>query len=93
MRAIDAIREGAIVLDVRTSEEFEAGNLPNALNIPYNQLERRLGELNGQVDSPIVVYCKSGRRAGIAKKILEDHQFNHVWNGGGYLELSARSGN
>jgi len=58
------------ILDVRTPEEYEAGHVPGAINIPYDQVPSRLSELEDQKDQDIVVYCKSGRRAGIANEEL-----------------------
>lgn len=68
----ERIRAGTapLVLDVRTPEEFSAGHIPGAVNIPYDQLESRLAELPAEPDTEIVVHCKSGRRAGIAEETL-----------------------
>jgi phage shock protein E len=60
---------GAIVLDVRSPEEFEAGHLPFALNIPLKSLTARLGEL-GPPPRAIVVYCRSGMRSAVAANVL-----------------------
>ena len=58
-----------VILDVRTPREYSSGHIKGALNIPYDELERRLGEIPGDKSSEIIVYCQSGRRAGIAEKI------------------------
>lgn len=60
---------GAQLLDVREAGEFESGHAPGAMHIPYEQLERRLGELPR--DRQIVVYCASGVRSSLAASILE----------------------
>jgi len=72
-----------ILLDVRTVEEFEQGHIPNAINIPHKELEARLAELSGKNDSQIVIYCRSGRRAEVAKQVLVD---------AGYTQLDHLSG-
>ena len=59
-----------ILLDVRTVEEFVAGHIPNAVNISHKELEARLAELLGAKNSQIVIYCRSGRRAEVAKQVL-----------------------
>jgi len=60
---------GAQLLDVREISEFEGGHAPGAMHIPYEQLERRLGELPH--DREIVVYCAAGVRSSLAASILE----------------------
>jgi rhodanese-related sulfurtransferase len=59
-----------VVLDVRTPEEFAAGHVPGAINVPHDQVAGRLGELAGLRDKDVVVYCKGGRRAALALEVL-----------------------
>jgi len=63
-----------LILDVRTPEEFAAGHVPGAVLVPHDELEKRIGELGAP--RPVVVYCKSGRRAGIAEEVLTQHGFS-----------------
>ena len=70
---------GARLLDVRTSREFAAGHLPGAVNIPLGDLERRAPSL-GPKDRPIVAYCQSGQRSGVAKRLLMANGFTAVHN-------------
>ena len=72
----------AIVVDVRTSEEFAQGNLPSAVNIPVDDLRERLDEL--PASRPIVVYCQVGQRGYLATRILMQHGRNVVNLSGGY---------
>jgi len=85
------IASGAAVVDVRTVEEFAGGHLERAANIPVQELGGRIGEIEalvgGDRSKPVVLYCKSGRRATAAKQQLEAAGFTHVVNGGGYTEL------
>ncbi|WP_341503202.1 rhodanese-like domain-containing protein [Gallaecimonas sp. GXIMD4217] len=67
-----------LILDVRTPEEFADGHVPNAVNISHTELEGRLAEVLAYQDKPVVVYCRSGRRAGIAADILEKAGFSQV---------------
>lgn len=69
--------EGALLLDVRTPEEYAEGHLPGALNIPVDQVAKRLDEV-GPKDKPVVVYCRSGRRSGLAAVTLEKAGFQSV---------------
>jgi phage shock protein E len=64
------VAAGATLLDVRTREEFAAGHIDGAVNIPVQELEARLREV-GAKDRSVVVYCRSGRRSATAKQILE----------------------
>lgn len=61
---------GLVVLDVRTPEEFAAGHVPGAINVPYDQVEARLAELAVAKDQDVILYCRSGRRAQIAAGVL-----------------------
>jgi phage shock protein E len=56
------------VLDVRTPEEYVAGHVPGAVNIPHDKLASRLAEV--PKDRDVVLYCRSGRRAGLAAEVL-----------------------
>ena len=66
-----AVQRGAVLLDVRTPQEFSAGHLPGAINIPVDALGGRLTELDGRHE--VVVYCRSGRRSAIAASLLREH--------------------
>jgi len=80
-------QEGGILLDVRSAKEFAEGHLPNAHHIPHDDVPARIEEieqlLGGDKNTPIVVYCHSGHRAGIAKESLVEHGFSRVTNLGG----------
>ncbi|GIX41801.1 MAG: hypothetical protein KatS3mg129_1534 [Leptospiraceae bacterium] len=74
------LKQGAIVIDVRTKEEFDLAHYKDALHIPYDQIENHIKELEKYKNQPVILYCRSGRRAGIAKQILEQHGFTNVIN-------------
>jgi len=80
-------KEGALLLDVRTPEEFDANHIDGAHNIPYDEVQERLAEIRtltkDEPKTPIVVYCQSGHRAGKAKKTLVEGGFSQVTNLGG----------
>lgn len=61
---------GVRVVDVRTPAEFEAGHVPGAVNVPYDQVPARAAEL-GPADRPLVLYCRTGHRSGIAVEALK----------------------
>jgi phage shock protein E len=66
------------VLDVRTPAEYAEGHLPGAINVPHDEVAARLGELESLRDRDIVVYCRSGRRAGLALEVLEQAGFKRL---------------
>ena len=75
-----------LLLDVRTAAEFEGkapdkfGRLANAVNIPVQELEKRMGELDKWKDKQIVVYCSHSHRSPRASYMLSQNGFNHVTN-------------
>jgi phage shock protein E len=82
----DKILSGAIIVDVRTKDEFMDGSYPGAINIPVNVLPKRLDEFRSK-DKPIVVYCASGSRSAVAMTILKAHGFVDVTNAGGLDDM------
>ena len=82
-----AISEGATVIDVRTPEEYAAGNIDGALNIDVQAADfaDRIGEL--PKDDTYVVYCRSGNRSAAAIDIMEDLGFTSLIDGGAYTSL------
>ncbi len=87
--AWDKINKGAMILDVRTAEEFAAGHLEGAINIPFNIALNELNKQNIAKDTAIVLYCRSGRRSGIANDELVAAGYTQTYNGGGVATLSA----
>jgi rhodanese-related sulfurtransferase len=76
--ALQQSEQPAIVLDVRSVEEFEKGHIAGAINIPHDTIAERLDELTNFKQQKVVVYCRSGRRAGIAENILADNGFEQL---------------
>jgi phage shock protein E len=90
-QAKQLIANGAVVLDVRTPDEFGGGHLPQATNVPIDTFGEHLAEVDklagGDKTKPVVVYCAHGGRAARAKKALDAAGYTHVVNGGGYDDL------
>jgi rhodanese-related sulfurtransferase len=79
-----------VVLDVRTAQEFAAGHVPGAINISHDELEARIQELEQVREKDVVVYCRSGRRTGIALGVLERAGFKRTYHlEGDYLGWTA----
>lgn len=75
----------ALLLDVRETQEFAGGRLPNAVHIPLSQLESRGSELARHVARPVVAYCMRGNRSRLACKPLAKIGFKDIYNlQGGY---------
>jgi len=64
------------VLDVRTPEEFASGHVPDAVNIPHDQLAARLAEVPR--DKDVVLYCRSGRRTALAAEVLAGNDYTRL---------------
>ena len=64
------------VLDVRSPEEFREGHVPGAVNVPYDQIAARIAEV--PKDKDVVLYCRSGRRAGIAADVLAANGYTRL---------------
>ncbi len=81
----------ALVIDVRTPDEFGEGHLPRATNIPIQAFAQRIAEVDkltgGDKTKPLVVYCASGNRSGKAKQQLEAAGYTQVVNGGAFDDL------
>ena len=77
------IKETYLVIDVRSEEEYKAGHVKFAINIFVDELEDRLGEIEGWKEKNVVVYCNSGNKSGQAKEILEKNGFTKVFDAEG----------
>jgi phage shock protein E len=76
-QARQLVDSGARLVDVRTPAEFAAGHIPGAVNIPVQQLDSRLSELQPK-DQAVVLYCRSGNRSGTAARLLKSAGFAAV---------------
>ena len=76
----------ATIVDVRTPEEFTGSHFPGAINIPLDEVANRINEFK-EFAKPIVAYCRSGHRSGIAVTMLKQNGIIEAINGGGLDEL------
>ena len=81
-----------VLLDVRTSEEFKAGHLPKAVNIPRGTLEFLIGKHYPQKDVEIVVYCRTDARAALCAKSLSDMGYTNIKNLKGAFKAWGEAG-
>jgi len=70
-------------IDVRSSDEYAADHLSGAINIPHTEIAERIGEVTNDKDAPIYLYCRSGRRSGLAQAALQEAGYTRVTNLGG----------
>jgi rhodanese-related sulfurtransferase len=79
---LEAHDRALLVLDVRTPDEFAAGHVPGAINVPHDQVEACVGELEAARTRDVVVYCGAGKRAAMALETLKRLGFSRL----GHLE-------
>jgi len=82
------VKQGAIILDVRSKGEYKAGHIKGSINIPVDILSKNLSQL--KKDKPIITCCASGNRSASAKNILISNGFKEVHNGGGWMSLQNK---
>lgn len=75
------------LLDVRSTMEFEGEHINGAINIPLDTVESKIKEI-AAMPKPIVVYCLSGGRSGVATSILQQNGISETYNGGGIFTLN-----
>lgn len=83
------VKEGAIILDVRSKGEYAGGHIKGSINIPVDQLSSKIGQLPDK-NKVVITCCASGMRSSTAKGILESNGFTKVHNGGGWSSLKNK---
>ena len=78
--------EEHLILDTREQEEFDDGHIPNAILIPYTEIENKAEEMLPDKDKLILVYCRSGRRSKIAAESLSKLGYTNVKEFGGIID-------
>lgn len=77
------IDEGALIIDARTAQEYAAGHIKGAINIPFDVVVSQFEALEIRKDRNIVLYCRSGNRSGRAFKSLTAAGYTQLHNAGG----------
>ena len=85
----ELVKEGAIILDVRSKGEFASGHIKGSINISVDTLKSNLDKLKNK-NSPIITCCASGMRSASAKSILLANGYTKVYNGGGWSSLNNK---
>lgn len=82
------VANGAIILDVRTTAEYKNGHIKNSLNIPVDEIKKRVTELT-QKNKPVIACCASGMRSATAASILKQAGVE-AYNGGSWVSLQNK---
>ena len=75
-----------VVVDVRSPWEYEMEHIPGSKNIPLEEIPGKVEEFKS-ITNPIVFYCRSGSRSGMAVSILKQNGIAEVYNGGGLADM------
>lgn len=74
------LAEGALVIDVRSPEEFRGGKVPGAINLPLGEVRTKIGQVAKDKQQPLLVHCLSGGRSAIAKQQIKSLGYANVFN-------------
>ena len=74
------VQEGSILLDVRSTQEFEEGHLGNAISLPVYDIKKKYQEMLKDKSQTIIVYCSTGHRSEKAQKLLKKLGYEKVYN-------------
>lgn len=83
------VKDGAIILDVRSEGEYQGGHIKGSINISVDQLSNNLHKLKDKT-KPVITCCASGMRSASAKSILKSNGYTEVHNGGGWISLQNK---
>ena len=81
--------DGAVLLDVRTPQEYREGHIPGSINIPLQQLDKAIDAYENKA-VPLFVYCHSGARSRQAAAVLQSMGYTNVTNIGGITAYSGK---
>lgn len=81
------IENGALLVDVRTEQEFVAGHLEGAINIPYDQTNALMAAIGNDKQREVVFYCRTGNRVGKAMVILKSKGYTSIFNAKSFAAL------
>ena len=81
--------ENAVLLDVRTNEEYAAGHIEGSIHLPVGEIDRA-GTVIADKDVPVYVYCRSGKRSERAAAYLKGNGYTKVNDIGGILSYKGK---
>jgi phage shock protein E len=83
------VRDGAVIIDVRSKREYELGHISGSLNVPVDQLKNNLHRIPDKKKT-VIACCASGVRSSSAVEILRSTGFEKVFNGGSWASLEKK---
>ncbi len=83
------VKNGAVIVDVRSKGEYAGGHIKGSINIPLDQLSASVAKLKDK-NKPVITCCASGMRSASAKGLLKSQGYTEVYNGGGWYGLQAK---
>lgn len=86
------MKQGAIIVDVRTGGEFSQGHIQGSVNIPVDRITQQADKLKAK-NKPVITCCASGMRSATAKSILQSKGIAEVYNGGSWQGLNRKINN
>lgn len=84
------MEKNALLIDVRTPEEFRSGAIPDALNMPHDRIGETIASAAPDKKTPLYLYCRSGRRVGVAMATLKEQGYSVMHNLGGIEEARKK---
>lgn len=91
-RAQAYLKEGGLVVDVRSAREFSSGHLPQAINIPLDDIEAAVPRRIPDKNRVLLLHCQSGMRSGVASKKLKNLGYANAFNLGSYSRAAQLVG-
>ena len=91
-KLFEANSNNVVIVDVRTTEEFQQGHVPNAINVPLSNIIDNPDILTFSKEKPIVLYCRSGYRAGKAAEALQKYGYTNLRHLEGDMQGWSKAG-
>ncbi|HXB10270.1 MAG TPA: rhodanese-like domain-containing protein [Puia sp.] len=85
-----ALREGAVVIDLRTAYEYDQGHVPRSLNIPVDRIKANIDRIRG-LNKPVILCCSAGNHCWEASEILRNSGITRVINGGDWQSVLRKA--
>src|SRR5579859_295797 len=81
-----SLRDGAVIIDLRTAYEFDQGHVPRSLNIPVDRIRANIERIRG-LNKPVILCCATGSHCWEAANILREAGIDRVFDGGNWQSL------
>ncbi len=82
----EALKNGAVIIDVRTPREFDEGHIPRSQNIPVDRINSNAQRIK-DMNKPVIFCCASGARSSNAVSVMREHGMKEVYNGGSWQNV------